>query len=261
MLELLRQRRWLGFTLFAAVMVGLCVVLANWQWQRYQLRQDQNAQLDAALAAPAAPISQVLTPSAADAPVQPLPADLAWRSVSAVGQFDVAGQVAVRRRPLDGRNGFWIVTPLRTPDGVVLVNRGWVGADGSDARATPTVPAPPVGQVSVTGRLRPTEPAHEAGEIPAGQAWSVDPLVLAAGQPRYDAYLDLTAAQPPAAEGLTALPTPGHRGTNNLVYAVQWVIFGLVALFGWWRLLAAESQKQVQHDAQPVAGGPEAGLS
>lgn len=256
MLDLLRQRRWLGFTVFAAAMVLLCVVLANWQWQRYQLRQEQNAQLDAAMAAPAVPIGELLDPTSASDPVQPLPAGMAWRSAVAVGQFDTAGQVAVRRRPLDGRNGFWIVTPLRTADGVVLVNRGWVAADGTDARATPSVADPPAGQVTVTGRLRPAEPAHEAGEIPPGQAWSVDPRTLAAGAPRYDTYLDLTEAQPAAAAGLTPLPTPGHRGTNNLIYAVQWLIFGLVALFGWWRLMAAESQRKAVPAGHPGPGLP-----
>jgi cytochrome oxidase assembly protein ShyY1 len=246
-LELLRTRRWLGFTLFAALMVGLCVVLANWQWHRYHLRQAQNAQLDAALSAPAAPVEDLLAAAPAGA-AQPLPPQLQWRSVTATGTFDLAAQVAVRQRPQDGTNGFWIVTPLITPNGTLLVNRGWTPANGLDARATPEVPAPPAGPagtVTVTGRLRPAEPSRDRGETPPGQAWAVDPMTLVtpASQPRYNAYVELTDSQPPATdEQLAPMPVPGHRGTNNLVYTVQWLLFGAVAVVGWWRLLATESQ-------------------
>lgn len=240
MLHLLRQRRWLGFTLFALLMVVLCGVLANWQWHRYQTRQLENAQLDSALAAPAAPISSVLSPGE-----QALDPALQWRAVTAQGTFDTAREVAVRRRPMDGTNGFWIVTPLVTPTGELLVNRGWVAADGKDARATPSVPAPPSGEVTVSGRLRPAEPARD-GEIPPGQAWSVNPgqLLAASPGPHYNAYVELTGSEPPAAAELTALPVPGHRGTNNLVYTGQWLIFGLVGVFGWWRLMSTEAARE-----------------
>ena len=30
---------------------------------------------------------------------------------------------------------------------------------------------------------------------------------------------------------------------NNLVYSVQWLIFGMVGLFGWWRLIRTESRR------------------
>jgi cytochrome oxidase assembly protein ShyY1 len=250
--EVLRQRRWLGFTVFIAAMIGLCAVLAHWQWTRYQERSAENRRLDAALAAPAVPIDEAISPVAAGTD-QPVPADLEWRAITATGRFDPAAEVAVRRRPLDGRTGFWVVTPLVTEHGVLLVNRGWAPA-GRDATAAPDVPPPPPGTVTVTGRLRAAEEATQRDAPPPGQAWAVDPDVLlppGSGE-RFDAYVEMRQAQPPADEGLTVLADPGHRGLNNLVYTVQWLIFALVGAFGWWRLIRQESRREVE----PVDGDP-----
>ncbi len=250
---MLRQHRWLGFTAFLVVMIGLCLVLARWQWGRYQQRSAQNDRLDAALAASPVPLDALVAARRPDEPPVDLPRELEWRTVVATGDLDPTRQVAVRRRPLDGRNGFWIVTPLITDLGVVLVNRGWVAARG-DARSTPEVVDPPAGPVTIEGRLRPVEHVQR-DDPPSGQAWAVDPEVLLGTDPapRYDAYVDLRASQPPVAEGLVTLPDPGHRGLNNLVYSVQWVVFGAVGAFGWWRLLRSEARRQ---RAGAVVDGP-----
>ncbi len=249
MLEILRQRRWVGFTVFILAMLVLCVFLARWQWNRYQVRLGENDRLDAALSAPAVPVDALLEAAPAGAGAPALPEDLEWRTVTATGTFDAAGELAVRRRPLDGRNGLWVLTPLVTDSGVLLVNRGWVAA-GSDATATPDVPAPPSGQVTVTGRLRPGEVTEQVEAPPQGQAWAADPQVLVtpAGALRYNAYVQLSGSTPPADSGLTGLPVPGHRGLNNLVYSVQWLLFGLVGLLGWWRLIQVEGRRSEESE-------------
>jgi cytochrome oxidase assembly protein ShyY1 len=261
--EVLRQRRWWGFSLFVLAMLALCVVLANWQWNRYQQRSAENDRLDAALSAPAQPVDELLVAGpvgdAAD-----LPAELEWRTATASGEFDAEGEVAVRRRPLEGRAGFWIVTPLVTESGVLLVNRGWAPA-GRDATAAPEVPAPPVGPVTVTGRLRAAETTQQSQPPPDGQAWAADPdtLVPPGAGDRYEAYLELRESVPDSAEGLTLLSDPGHRGLNNLVYAVQWLIFAAVGAIGWWRLIRQESRREPEEpggvDTQDA--GTDAGLS
>lgn len=254
MLEILRQRRWLGFTAFVLAMLVLCVVLARWQWSRYQVRLAENDRLDAALSAPAAPIDDLLDAAPSGTAAPRLPPELEWRTVTATGTFDAAAETAVRRRPLDGRNGFWIVTPLVTDSGVLLVNRGWAPA-GSDATAAPDVPAPPAGVVTVTGRLRPAETTDVTDAPPPGQAWSADPQVLVAPADalRYNAYAELSASTPPADAELTSLPIPGHRGLNNLVYSVQWLLFGLVGIVGWWRLIRVEGRRPEESEATAAA--------
>ncbi len=253
MLAILRQRRWLGFTVFLLVMVVLTLFLARWQWNRYQVRLAENDRLDAALSAPAVPVGELLDAGPAGA-VPPLAEDLTWRSVTATGTFDQSAEVAVRRRPLEGRNGFWIMTPLVTDSGVLLVNRGWTPADGAAATSAPVVPPAPTGVVSLTGRLRPAEVTEQSEAPPSGQAWAADPdqLIAPTSAPRFNAYLELTEATPPADAELTALSTPGHRGLNNLVYSVQWIIFGLVGVIGGWYLMRVESRRD-ELDAQRAA--------
>lgn len=257
MLEVLRQRRWLGFSAFVVAMLALCVVLANWQWNRYQQRTQENEALDTALSAPTTPIEDLLEAqpagSASDGSAGALPDGAQWRMVTATGLFDPAAEVAVRRRPLDGRTGFWIVTPLVTDSGTVLVNRGWAPA-GRDATTAPEVAPPPAGAVTVTGRLRAPERTTQADPPPAGQAWAADPEVLVSSGDRYDAYVELRTAEPAAAEGLTVLADPGHRGLNNLVYSVQWLIFATVGIVGWWRLIRQESRREP--DDEVGAAGP-----
>ena len=255
MLELLRQRRWLGFTVFALAMLVLCLLLARWQWHRYEVRQLENARIDAVLSAPVAPLGEVIAATPARGDPIPLDPALPWRLVTATGTFDTAAEVAVRRRPLEGKNGFWIVTPLVTDTGAVLVNRGWAPS-GADAAAIPQVPPAPSGTVTVTGRLRAAEPTPQTDAPPAGQAWAVDPQVLlsSVSAPRYDAYVELRQATPTATAGLVALTEdPGHRGWNNLIYSVQWVLFALVGAFGWWRLLRQEHALQERGAAAAAA--------
>lgn len=246
---ILRQRRWLGFTVFALAMAVLCVFLARWQWHRYQTRLAENARLDAALSAPAVDVSTLVDSAPQSTDPTPLPADLQWRTITATGVFDTANEVAVRRRPLDGRNGYWIVTPLVTDSGVLLVNRGWTAATG-DATTAPTVDPAPTGTVTVTGRLRPAETSTATQAAPAGQAWATDPevLVTPASTARYNAYLELRESSPTASAGLTMLTDPGHRGTNNLVYTGQWLMFGAVVLVGWFMLMRQEARRVEEAD-------------
>lgn len=242
---LLRQRRWAGFTAFVLILVVTTGALAHWQWSRYRQRQVENARLDAALAAPAVPVDSLLTagPAGVGRPLDPA---LRWRAVTASGRFDDAATLAVRRRPQQGQLGFWIVTPLHTDQGVLLVNRGWVAANGRDATATPNVPGPPAGQVTVTGRLRSGETTAQTDPPPPGQAWAADPQVLVqpATTARFAAYVELTSSDPADPAALAALPLPEHKGANNFSYTFQWIFFGLIGVFGWWRLLRTQAAAQ-----------------
>ena len=58
--------------------------------------------------------------------------DAEWRRVTATGEYDVSGQLLVRQRPLDGANGYQVLTPLVTSGGgALIVNRGWMPAGAS----------------------------------------------------------------------------------------------------------------------------------
>ena len=116
----------------------------------------------------------------------------------ATGHWDVGHQLLVRLRPYNGDVGFYVMTPLVTDNGpAVLVNRGWVPAGRGRRQRAPRA-RPPSGTVTVTGRLRPTEPRATGAAPPRGQITRIDVPGIARTLP-YDVYggfLELTQQSP-----------------------------------------------------------------
>lgn len=222
MLRLLRTRRWLGFTalvLFAIVAFGL---LSRWQWSRADEKRAERVAISAA--SDARPV-EVGTPAAE------------WTAVEASGEY--GAQAAVRQRPLDGRNGYWVLALLRIDDGhAVWVNRGWLAATGP-ATVSPELPPTPTGTVHVTGWWRPFETTDVRTGLPAGIVAAVDPDVLPqAADVR--GWIQLDASDPRESE-LIPVPRPEIDEGRNISYAMQWLLFAAVAIVGWWFFLRREA--------------------
>lgn len=168
---------------------------------------------------------------------QPLPIEWAhanamrdeYRRVRLTGTFRHAAETRVQAVTEKGP-GYWVLTPLVTPEATVLINRGFVPEDRRDpaTRAEGQVP----GQVTVTGLLRMTEP--EGGFLrtndPAADRWySRDVAAIAAARglgPVAPWFVDADATPNPGGwplGGLTVLSFPN----SHLVYALTW--FALAA--------------------------------
>lgn len=93
------------------------------------------------------------------------------RTVHLSGEWVPEASVFLDNRPMNGRSGFFLVTPLRLQGGddrVILVQRGWVPRDFIDRTRVPTVPTPS-GGVVVQGRLAPPpSQLFELGESEPG---------------------------------------------------------------------------------------------
>jgi len=254
----LRQPRWLALAFVVVLVVPSFFLLSRWQLSRLDGRRHANAVIDANAEAPTVPIDEVMS---AGAPTASIGDEQIWRRVTAVGRYDAAAQVLVRKRPLEGRNGFWVATPLVTASGAVLVvNRGWVEAVGG-ATAVPDVPPPPSGTVTVTGRVQPSElaPASQPTDLPVGQVTDLDVALVGGGANLYPGYVDLVSSEPPQAEGLSPVPVPDLSDGPHLSYALQWVIFAIVAVVGFVLLVRRErdyADEVYVEDAAP--GGAEA---
>jgi surfeit locus 1 family protein len=153
--------------LLIALAVGsfaLTLSLGNWQMRRAAHKLAVEAQWDAAERA---------APRELSAREWPAPEQLPLR-VSLHGEFDHARSVWLDNRQLDGRPGFWVVTPLKLDGaGVVLVNRGWVARDAADRARRPAV-GEPSGVVLIEGlavthvpRLLELGSGGSAGPLPA----------------------------------------------------------------------------------------------
>jgi surfeit locus 1 family protein len=77
------------------------------------------------------------------------------RRIVLQGSWLPESTIYLENRQMDARNGFFAVTPLLLDDGTaVLVQRGWFPRDQAD-RARIVAPPPPLGRVTVTGRIAP----------------------------------------------------------------------------------------------------------
>lgn len=211
----------LGFV----ALVALFVSLGLWQLQRAEAKRALMA--DRAARLREAPVR--LSRAATD------PEALRYRRVEATGEYDAAHQFLLDNQLHQGQPGYWVLTPLRLPDGAaVLVNRGWV-PQGADRRQLPAVELHTT-QVQVSGVVErfPRVGFRLAGaEIPAPgwparvQVAEPGPLAERLGYPilPYQVLLN-----PAAGEGYVRDWTPPALGPEkNLGYAVQWFLFAAVA--------------------------------
>jgi surfeit locus 1 family protein len=155
--------------------------------------------------------------------------------------------------------GFWLVTPLCTADGsIVLVNRGFISA--ADARGR--YPArradgnPCAGLTgsphSFTGLLRIAEPGGGflRDNDPANNRWfsrDVAGIAAARGLSNVAPYfVDARRGQDPAGApdrpvgGLTVISFQN----NHLVYAITWYALALMVLGAWWFVARTGSNRE-----------------
>ena len=227
----LRQPRWLALGFVVVLVVPSFFALSRWQLSRLDQRRHYNANVTENAQQAPVPVDAVMAPGA---PVSSVGDHQTWRQVSATGHYDASRQVLVRKRPLQGANGFWVATPLVTESGAVLVvNRGWLAASGG-AGDVQQAPAPPTGTVTVVGRVQPSQeaPSQQPSDLPTGQVTDLDVALVGASADVYPGYVDLVSSDPAQAAGLTPIPLPELDEGPHLSYAVQWVFFAVVAVTG-----------------------------
>ncbi len=235
-LAVLFSRKWIFATLLALVGAAACARLGVWQLDRLEQRRAFNSHYLAVRAMPPLDLN-----AEADADL----AALEYRAVVVRGTYDFANQVALRNQYYNQRYGYHMLTPLRLDDGrAVLVDRGWIPAEGNDAPSAWTrydgaAPAQVQGMI----RLGETKIPLGANSDPAlapGQArldfWNFVNLERLAAQVPYPilpVYIqpnpDAGAAEPPIPYQPEIELTEGpHMG-----YALQWFAFAAILLIGY----------------------------
>lgn len=238
-----RARRFWLVTLAAAVGVLVTASLGVWQLGRAANKRAWLAERAAQAALPAADWDALR-----DAQARGQLTAWAGRAVRLQGRWVAPATVWLDNRPMEGRAGFVVVTPL-LPDGggpAVLVQRGWLPRRPDDRQAIPAL-ATPEGPVTVEGRLAP----------PPSQLFQLGPD--APGPIRQNIQLDAFATEwrltlLPMSVQQTAPPETAVDGTplqrawatvavepaKHVGYAVQW--FGLAALISalyvWFQFLS-----------------------
>lgn len=196
-----------------------CVGFGFWQLRRMTERRDYNDRL--VTRSSQAPL---------DAGAKTLTVANAYRRTVATGEYDVAREIILRARSLNGRAGNHVLTPLRLASGVaVIVDRGWVPFEEN---RPPVKSATPPKTVAVRGIIAPAEPSRKERSGTLQRIGSIDVSRIQRQIPYAIApvYIALQTQDPPQAllPAATGLPPPGEG--PHLSYAVQWFIFGTIAL-------------------------------
>jgi surfeit locus 1 family protein len=167
-----------------------------------------------------------------------MPAPASWPAITAASdeylRVTVAGRFLNDRETLvkavtDDGAGFWVLTPLQTSEGtVVLINRGFVPPERRDPPTRRDDEAKDM--VSVTGLLRMTEPkgGFLRSNDPAGDRWySRDVVAIAAARGLSNVapfFIDADATPNPGGYPVGGL-TVVRFHNSHLIYALTW--FGL----------------------------------
>lgn len=220
-----RSRRFWIVTLATAVTMALTGALGVWQLGRASQKQALQDQIEQRSALPAWTERDVL--GASDPTVG------LYRTVKLSGQWVAQTNLFLDNRQMDGRVGFFLVTPLRLAgsDRVILVQRGWVPRDFTDRSRVPEV-LTPQGPIHIEGRLAPAPgklfELGEAGSGPIRQ--NVD--IAALSQETGLALMNVSVLQTGnTTDGLQRnWPRISSGVYKHHGYAFQW--FGLCALAG-----------------------------
>lgn len=245
---LLRPKFWPGH-IAMVVCVGIAVGLGLWQYDAWGQRRADAAR-DLSNKPPVA-LGSVMTGDS------PFPGRSLGRPVEFSGRW-IGENVYVADRWLDGRRGYWVVTALAVDgtESAMPVVRGW----------SPTTELPtPSGETSMVGWLQATEGSGPVDDDPhdevipmmriASLVEKVDAdlysgYVVAKEIPDQDGIPYVTPASIPEVSGFTAL--------RNLLYAIEWWVFGAFALFIWVRWCRDTLNPPLDEEAGEPGGQPDA---
>jgi surfeit locus 1 family protein len=169
------------------------------------------------------------------------------RRIRLQGQWLAKHTVYLENRQMNGRPGFFVVTPLLLPDGrAVVVQRGWAQRDPADRTRVPAL-APPAGVLEVEGRIAPP-PARlyefdGAASGPIRQNLPLDAYARETGL----ALAPVSLLQDAGSQDglLREWPLPALNVRTNYGYAVQWFAFSalITALYVWFQLIAPRRRR------------------
>jgi surfeit locus 1 family protein len=228
-ISLPRTRAFAWVTLAMVIGVALTVRLGFWQLSRAAQKEERQAAIVVQMQAGVLNTSALLD--------DPTNFGLMHQRVRLQGQWLPQHTVYLDNRPMNGRAGFWVITPLQLNANTrVLVQRGWVPRHQLDRTLLPEIQTP-TGVVQIQGRIAP--PPSPLMSLTADPGFdNTDPKV---NHIRQNLDLGVYAVQVGGTLAATVLQTDANSEglqrdwpvitagvEKNLAYAFQW--FALAAL-------------------------------
>ena len=228
-LAFLLRPGWIALALVVIAFTYLCfMVLAPWQLGKNTRTSRENRQIEYSVNTAPVPLKTLLPQQDSSAPAAQ------WRRVTATGHYLPDQQVLARLRVVDSDPAFEVLVPFVVDAGpTVLVDRGYVRPE--QGSHVPPIPRAPEQTVTITARLRDSEPAAQ-GKDPftrdgVQQVYSINTEQISAltKVPLAGSYLQLVENQP---GGLGVIGLPHLDAGPFLSYGIQWISFGILAPIG-----------------------------
>lgn len=224
MYSFLWRPKWIGFHLLCIALIVTMINLAFWQLRRLDERQTLNDRVAAQSAADVVALADV---SLAD------PKAGEYRQVEVTGTY-FGAQFEVVNLSQAGTTGSDPVNALQLADGsLILINRGFLALDAA-------LVAPPLGEVTVTGRLRPSKSGgtDQRKDDDTPQVIEIRRIDVTAIAAQFDQsvapmYIELLESTPADSAALLAVPLPEASNGPHLSYTIQWFIFSVCVAVGW----------------------------
>jgi surfeit locus 1 family protein len=228
------QRKWLVATLLVLAGTALCVRLGIWQLDRLEQRRTFNSHFESMRSQPTLDLNVEQPENMTE---------MEWRSVRVTGEYDFENQVALRNQYYGNQYGYHLLTPVLFDGAAVLVDRGWIPAEGN-AAPTDWRKYDETGEVNISGKIRlgnakpallgVKDPLPEDGK--KLEVWNNADLTRIAGQMPYPIlpiYIqpetDVNDTEPPIPFQPEIELTEGpHFG-----YALQWFTFATILFVGY----------------------------
>lgn len=218
-----RWAPWLALVVLFAIATSL---LSSWQFDRRNERVEQISQVTQNYDQAPVALSEIDWKESDGRSAQE------WLPVRVSGEYLPDKHLLVRNRPLAGQAGFLQLVPFKLVDGRILfVERGWLVAS-SQLTTAQSNPLPSSGYHELVVRLRKGEAS--LGRPEAATLASIDLLeaaerVMLGESVITDFYGRLVSENPNYDQRPTPMPKPSLNEGNHLSYAIQWVIFGIMA--------------------------------
>ena len=241
------SRRWFGYLALAVVFATVCVGLSHWQVARLNETRTANEIVDRNYHSIPIGLDVALPTLTSYSPLQ------RWKQVTLTGTYLADSQVLVRNRPLNGQPGFEVLDPLELADGsVFVIDRGYVPVGNRQDRPD-SIPSPRTGTVTVVARLQAGEPVLSGRSDTRSELATIHlpDVATLVGKPTYTgAYGLMVSESPAAATRPRAMPQPQLDEGLHISYAIQWIIFGIMAFFGLWYAVRQEYRMRNADDPE-----------
>nr|WP_255622286.1 SURF1 family protein [Tessaracoccus sp. OS52] len=218
--------RWVALAVFLSLMAFLFVKLGEWQLSRLEERREANAVVEANRDKPSVGYREVMG--------GPISDGMQWQRVELRGTY-TGEQYQVRYRTYADAPGIEVVAVLETVEGdEVLINRGFI-ARQTGQPDTEDLPAPPVGDVQLTGYLHRDERGDDTAVVPHDfkvRLINAGAIGESLGRELLPGYLVLIESDPDNGEALEPMAPPILDEGNHYSYALQWFAFSVIALVG-----------------------------